>query len=73
MKTRTISIPRLGLISVTRAILGAGIGLLAAERLARKPRRRMGWALVGVGALSTVPLVAGFVRQQMPDKLKAVA
>ena len=62
MTSRTITLPRLGMIAVTRAALGAGVALLAGERLDRKPRRAVGWALLGVGVLSTVPLIAVVVR-----------
>ncbi len=66
MISRTITLPRLGMIAVTRAALGAGIALLVGERLDHKPRRAVGWALLGVGVLSTFPLVAGVVRSR-PD------
>jgi hypothetical protein len=36
--------------------LGVGIGLLIADKLTDNERRAAGWALVGVGALTTVPL-----------------
>ncbi|PYQ66206.1 MAG: peroxiredoxin [Acidobacteria bacterium] len=42
MISRTITLPRLGMIAVTRAALGAGVALLAGERLDRKPRRAVG-------------------------------
>lgn len=64
MTSRTITIPRLGMIAVTRAALGAGIALLAGERLDRKPRRAVGWTLLSVGVLSTFPLIAGVVRSR---------
>ncbi len=66
MITRTISLPRLGLIAATRAALGAGIALLAGEKLDRKPRRAVGWTLVGLGVLSTVPLLTGVLRCPAP-------
>jgi hypothetical protein len=55
MKTE-ISVPDLGLIAMTRGLLGVGIGLLAAGKLngARKP---VGLALIAVGLASTVPLI----------------
>jgi hypothetical protein len=55
MKTE-ISLPDLGLIAMTRGLLGVGIGLLAAGKLngARKP---VGLALIAVGLASTVPLI----------------
>jgi hypothetical protein len=55
MKTE-ISLPDLGLVAMTRGMLGIGIGLLAANKLngARKP---VGVALIAVGLATTVPLL----------------
>lgn len=64
MISRTLTLPELGMIAGTRAALGAGIALLLGERLDRKPRRAVGWTLVAVGALSTVPLLAGVLHRQ---------
>jgi hypothetical protein len=55
MKT-VLSIPDLALIGMTRGLLGAGIGLLLADRLDETQRRPLGWGLVAIGMLSTVPL-----------------
>jgi hypothetical protein len=57
MISRTVTLPELGMIAGTRAALGAGIALLLGDRLDRKPKRAVGWTLVAVGALSTVPLL----------------
>ena len=56
----TVAIPELALIAATRGMLGAGIGLLVADRIPRQRRRAIGWTLFVVGALSTIPL-AGLV------------
>jgi hypothetical protein len=58
MIQRTLTLPELGLIAGTRVALGAGIGLLLADRLNDDQRRAAGWALLAAGALSTVPLAA---------------
>jgi hypothetical protein len=47
------------LLAGTRVALGVGIGLLIAGKLSRDARRGAGWALLTVGALSTIPLVIG--------------
>lgn len=57
MIQRTLSLPEIGLIAVTRVVLGVGIGLLVAGRLRRDQRRGVGFALTLVGALTTIPLV----------------
>ena len=58
LKTRTVTLPEIGLIAATRAALGAGIALLLSEKLDHKPRRAVGWTLLAVGALTTGPLLA---------------
>ena len=58
MQTREITIPELGLIASTRGMLGAGIGLLVAERLNDSQRRAVGWTLIAVGVLTTIPIAA---------------
>ena len=56
MRETRISLPELILIAGTRAALGAGIGLLLADRLSEEQRRAIGWTLFFVGALTTIPL-----------------
>lgn len=55
MRHAPITLPELALIAGTRAALGAGLGLLLADRLEDRPRRALGWTLVLIGAASTVP------------------
>jgi EamA domain-containing membrane protein RarD len=57
MKKHEVTIPLIGLVAGTRAMLGAGIALLLSERLTDEQRRAIGWTLVAVGALTTIPLV----------------
>jgi hypothetical protein len=56
MRETRITLPELALVAGTRAALGAGLALLLADRLAPGSRRAVGWTLVLVGALTTVPL-----------------
>jgi hypothetical protein len=56
MRETRITLPELGLVAGTRAALGAGLGLLLADRLPEGQRRAVGWTLLLVGAVSTVPL-----------------
>jgi hypothetical protein len=51
-----LRLPELGLIAGTRGMLGAGIGLLLADKLDDQQRKGVGWTLVAIGALTTIPL-----------------
>jgi len=51
-----LAIPEIAIIAGTRAVLGAGIGLLLADRLNADQRKAVGWTLVAVGAITTVPI-----------------
>jgi hypothetical protein len=61
MQQRTLTIPELMLIAGTRVALGAGLGLLLADKLDRNSRKGAGWALFAVGALTTIPIVMNVV------------
>jgi hypothetical protein len=61
MKERSLSISEIALISGTRVALGAGIGLLISNRLNKDERKAAGWALFGVGVLTTIPIVLGIL------------
>ena len=56
MKERRVTLPEIGLIGGTRGLLGAGIALLLADRLTDDQRKAVGWTLLLVGAISTIPL-----------------
>jgi Family of unknown function (DUF5335) len=62
MRTVTLPLPMFGFIVATRAALGAGLGLLLADRLPPQRRRTLGLALVGVGAATTIPAVRSLSR-----------
>jgi len=51
-----LSLPTLASVAATRGLLGVGAGLLLSDKLARKRRRRMGFALLGLGIATTIPL-----------------
>jgi hypothetical protein len=52
----TLTIPEVAVIGGTRALLGAGVGLLLANKLKGNPRNAVGVALLLVGAASTIPI-----------------
>jgi hypothetical protein len=54
--TLRVSLATLASVAVTRAMAGLGAGLLLSSRLKRQRRRRMGLALLALGAASTIPI-----------------
>jgi hypothetical protein len=64
MKEKYVTIPDLGFIAGTRVALGIGIGLLLSGSLTRDQRKAAGWALFGVGALTTIPAVMAVLGQR---------
>jgi hypothetical protein len=62
MKSIVLPIPSFAFIVATRAALGVGVGLLASTRVPENRRRRVGAALVAIGAVTTVPAVMQIVR-----------
>lgn len=56
MKSSNLTLPELGLIAGTRAMLGAGVALLLADRLSEDQRKVLGWTLFLMGVVSTIPL-----------------
>ena len=63
MRQFTLNFPQLGLIGGTRALLGAGIALLFADRMSQQERRAVGWTLFAVGVVTTLPLAAQVLSQ----------
>ena len=61
MKERALTVPEIGLIAGTRVALGIGIGLLISDRLNKDQRKAAGWALLGVGVMTTIPILAGIL------------
>jgi len=72
MQQRGLTIPELILIAGTRVALGAGLGLLIGDKLRSDVRKGAGWALLGVGAVTTIPLVISVLSKQ-PVSLRRAA
>lgn len=64
MREQTITLPELALVAGTRAAVGAGLGLLLADKLDNEQRRAIGWTLVVFGALTTIPLAFELLGKQ---------
>jgi len=52
----TLSIPELAFVAATRGMAGVGIGLLVADLLRAETRKAVGWTLLTVGVITTVPI-----------------
>lgn len=68
MKKMEITLPELALIVGTRAMLGAGLALLAADKMPKDTRKAIGWSLTLVGAVSTIPLAVDVFRKNKVDR-----
>ena len=55
--------PEIGILAATRTMLGAGVGLLLADKLSERQRKVIGRTLFLIGALSTIPLARDIVRK----------
>lgn len=56
MHSIDLPLPLLGAVAATRGMLGLGAGLLMAPSLSESRRRTIGWTLLAIGVLSTLPL-----------------
>ena len=69
MKKHTLSTPQLMFVVATRAMLGAGIGLLAGTRLKGRAKRA-GLTLALIGAATTVPVAKiAFGKKSLWDRV----
>jgi hypothetical protein len=55
MKHVKLPLPELFGIAATRGMLGAGLALLLADRLAPRTRQALGMTLTAIGVLTTAP------------------
>ena len=60
----------LGLIAGSRAIIGAGLGMLLAERLTPEQRQATGWTLFMVGVIVSIPLAMKVLGERRPKTLE---
>jgi hypothetical protein len=68
------TLPLDGLLSLTRASFGLGVGLLIAERLNRPARQATAIALVSLGTLAVIPLLVkmAMARINRPESDRAM-
>ena len=56
MLERKMKLSELAFLAATRGMLGAGVGLLLADKLDADKRHVIGLSLLAVGAATTIPL-----------------
>lgn len=64
MNKLDISLPQLAFVAGTRGMGGAGIGLLLGDFFDPKTRRAVGWTLLTIGVLTTIPIAIGLLSQR---------
>ena len=69
MKTYPVTAPEIGIVAATRGMAGAGAGLLLAGFLRPDTRRTLGWTLLAVGALTTIPIAMALFATREPLEL----
>src|SRR5262245_44882026 len=62
MKKVVLNFPTFGFVVGTRALLGAGLGLLLSDRVPADRRRHIALTLIGIGAATTVPALIAVLR-----------
>ena len=71
MKTYNVTVPEIGIVAATRGMAGAGAGLLLAGFLRPETRRTLGWTLLAIGALSTLPIAMALLGKREPPPAHA--
>ena len=57
MKHASLTLPEIAAVAATRAAGGAGLALLLGDKLEPEQRRTVGWTLLAIGVLTTIPLM----------------
>jgi hypothetical protein len=68
MFERKFTLAEIMLLAGTRVALGVGMGLLLSTKLDDDQRKAAGWALVFVGAITTIPLAMDVLGKGNADK-----
>lgn len=53
---KSVTVPEIALIAVTRGAIGFGAGLLLANKFQSEQRKMLGWTLFVMGLASTIPI-----------------
>jgi hypothetical protein len=70
MQERTLTTAEIILIAGTRVALGAGIGLLLANKFNKDQRNAAGLALTIIGGLTTIPLAFSVIGKKTARALE---
>jgi hypothetical protein len=60
---KSLSVPQIAIIAVTRGAIGFGAGLLLAGKFKRNVRKKLGWSLFVSGLASTIPIAMSVFRK----------
>ena len=63
---KSVTVPEIALIAVTRGAIGFGAGLLLAGKFKREHRRMLGWTLLLSGLASTLPIAMHLFGNKRP-------
>lgn len=68
------NLPVTGVVALSQAAVGFGIGLLLADKIGNSARQRAAVALIGAGAATIFPIVAGIVANvnNRPDSSRSM-
>ena len=69
MKAYAVTVPEIAIVAATRGVAGAGIGLLVAGFLRPDTRRTLGWTLLTIGALTTIPIAMALFGKRETEAL----
>jgi hypothetical protein len=61
MREIPLTLPEIGMINSTRFLIGTGLGLLLAAKLDKEARKAVGWTLIAVGTLVSLPVAMTFI------------
>ena len=64
LNPKTLTVPEIAIIAVTRGAIGFGAGLLLADKFRRAKRKALGWSLFLSGLASTIPIAMHVFRKK---------
>jgi hypothetical protein len=73
MKTYQVTLPEMAIVAATRGMAGAGAGLLLADAIRPETRKAVGWTLLAIGAISTVPIVMALFGKRDGSNIETAA